>query len=287
MSRLSDKLQEANLTPQQKKIGDYVFRNQARVANMSSQELAKEIGVSDASVIRFSRAIGYKGFSDLKDDIYNALIREKSYSVRHMQLSDRYDVMAGHSSMDYLSQDFLETMNYNITRTFQQNSEKSYEKLADMILEADRKYVSGLRGCIGVSHHFTRLMKFTVRGVIYLAGENDAAENLGILQDIRPSDIFILFAFARYYKTDMMLVKIAKEHGAKICVITDSLMAPMTSYADITFLAETSHISFFNSAIGAEMIAEYIVTLVSRKNSKEYKERAKERDIMTEDLRLR
>lgn len=29
-------------------------------------DVAREIGVSDASIIRFSRAIGYKGFTDLK-----------------------------------------------------------------------------------------------------------------------------------------------------------------------------------------------------------------------------
>ena len=29
-------------------------------------DIAKEIGVSDASIIRFARAIGYEGFTDLK-----------------------------------------------------------------------------------------------------------------------------------------------------------------------------------------------------------------------------
>lgn len=41
---------------------------------MSSMDVAKEIGVSDASIIRFARAIGYLGFTDLKNDIYNSLI---------------------------------------------------------------------------------------------------------------------------------------------------------------------------------------------------------------------
>ena len=43
----------------------------------NGMDVAKEIGVSDASIIRFARAIGYLGFTDLKNDIYNSLIGSK------------------------------------------------------------------------------------------------------------------------------------------------------------------------------------------------------------------
>lgn len=285
MNQLSERLKQAELTPQQRKIADYFYKNHERIGNMSSMDVAREIGVSDASIIRFSRAIGYSGFADLKNDIYNSLIGETSASVRNMQLSERFDVLSGKYGEEDMPGTFLEMMNYNITRTFRQNSGESYEKLADMIIEARRKYVAGLRGCMGVSSHFTRLLGFSVKEVMLLPG-NSETEVLGALQDIGQEDIFILFSFARYYKIDMLLVEMARAHGAKICVITDSLMAPMVKYADISFLVETSHMSFFNSAIGVDMIAEYIVTLVCRKNGDEYRRRAKERDIMTEGFRL-
>lgn len=90
MNRLSDRLKGAKLTPQQRRIADYFFKNQERIGNMSSMDVAKEIGVSDASIIRLRRAIGYLGFTDLKNDIYNSLIGETSASVRNMQLSERF-----------------------------------------------------------------------------------------------------------------------------------------------------------------------------------------------------
>lgn len=285
MNILSERLKDAKLTPQQRRIADYFFRNQERIGNMSSMDVAKEIGVSDASIIRFSRAIGYSGFSELKKDIYNSLIGETSASVRNMQLSDRFDVLSGKYQNKDISESFVEIMNYNITRTFQQNPSESYEKLTDLIIASRRKYIAGLRGCMGVSSHFSRLLGFAIHGVMPLSC-NSETEVLGALQDIGSEDIFILFSFARYYRIDILLVEMARAHGAKICVITDSLMAPMVKYADISLLAETSHMSFFNSAIGIDMIAEYIVTLVCRKNEDEYKRRAKERDVMTEEFRL-
>ena len=43
---------------------------------MSSLAVAREVGVSDASIIRFSRAIGYKGFADLKNDLHSNLTQD-------------------------------------------------------------------------------------------------------------------------------------------------------------------------------------------------------------------
>ena len=62
-----------------------------------------------------------------------------------MQLSERFDVLTGRYQEDDISGAFVEMMNYNITRTFQQNSLESYETLADMIIRSRRKYVAGLR----------------------------------------------------------------------------------------------------------------------------------------------
>lgn len=92
---LSERIKESDLTLQQRKIADYFLKNQERIGNMSSLDVAREIGVSDASIIRFSRAIGYEGFTDLKNDIYNSLAEEAGTSVRNMQLSDRFDVLSG------------------------------------------------------------------------------------------------------------------------------------------------------------------------------------------------
>lgn len=110
---------------------------------MSSMDVAREIGVSDASIIRFSRAIGYKGFTDLKM-ISITLWQEKlqSAAVRNMQLSDRFDVLSVRKFNDQNIPDtFVELMNYNITKTFHQNPVESYDALTDMILMSKRKYI--------------------------------------------------------------------------------------------------------------------------------------------------
>ena len=72
------RIQQARLTHGQLKIADYFLKHQNRICTMSSLAVAREVGVSDASIIRFSRAIGYKGFADLKNDLHSNLTQELS-----------------------------------------------------------------------------------------------------------------------------------------------------------------------------------------------------------------
>ena len=55
--KLIRSIQNADLTRQQQKIADYFVKNQNRVCTMSLIKVAREIGVSDASVVRFARAV--------------------------------------------------------------------------------------------------------------------------------------------------------------------------------------------------------------------------------------
>ena len=54
------------LTETEKKIGSFVLENYETVLQCNVSELATHSGVSDASVVRFCRSIGYRGFQDFK-----------------------------------------------------------------------------------------------------------------------------------------------------------------------------------------------------------------------------
>ena len=69
---LEKRIQQAQLTKCQHRIADYFLKNRNRICRMTSLAIAQEVGVSDASVIRFSRAVGYTGFADLRESLYRS-----------------------------------------------------------------------------------------------------------------------------------------------------------------------------------------------------------------------
>lgn len=52
--------------PSEKKIANYILNNPKEAMELSVTEMAKKSGTSEASVIRFCRTLGLKGYQDLK-----------------------------------------------------------------------------------------------------------------------------------------------------------------------------------------------------------------------------
>ena len=59
----------SNFTTVEKKIADYIFEVGEKMLEKSAQEVASEIGSSSAALVRFSRKLGYDGFSQLKQKL--------------------------------------------------------------------------------------------------------------------------------------------------------------------------------------------------------------------------
>ena len=62
MKELRTMINNTSLTKTQKMIAKYVLDNFADACFMTSTEIAMKLGVSESSVIRFSRSLGYDGF---------------------------------------------------------------------------------------------------------------------------------------------------------------------------------------------------------------------------------
>lgn len=282
MNVLEEKINGVQLTKTQKKIADYFLKNQERIGNLASLEVAKEIGVSDASIIRFSRTIGYDGYADLKKDIYNNLAFKATENIGRLNLTERFDVANRKFSQENLKDSFVELMGYNVRKSLLSNKQEDYEAAVNLIHTAQKRVVIGFHGCKGIALQFSRLLGIIESNVSLLtSSEPDCYSQL---QDVQEQDIVVLFSFARYYQADEDFIQYARNRKASIILITDSVISPYMKYADVAFIAATDHMSFFNSIVGAGCISEYLLTLLTRVSGK--LERFDERDALTEKLRI-
>lgn len=181
---IAERVKRVTLTKAQQKIADYFIRNPERVGICSSMEVAKEIGVSDASITRFARAIGYEGFTDLKNDIYNNLAKQATGGMNSLSLSERFDVNRAQFDGYSSKSDYLRLLQFNLERTFQQNSDDQFNNVIAMLLEAEHRYVIGFRGCLGVANQCAWLMRLVLDHVISITDEGTGS--IGTLQDIGP-----------------------------------------------------------------------------------------------------
>ena len=282
---LEKRIQNASLTRGQHRIADYFLKNQRRICNMTSLSIAREIGVSDASVIRFSRAIGYDGFAELKESLYSHLTQElTSINVGNFAPDERLHFQNNEfKSLDF-SSEFLKLMNHNIEQSICQNSSYLYDRAIDIIVKSSRKIIIGIRGSRGCAMQFSRLLGFLLDRVELLAtGEGD---ELSSLRGVSKEDVILTISYARYYRTDAELAELIRKTGASIIVLTDSTKSPLAQVADLLFLVETKHLGFSNSTQGTSCLLEYLLTLLCWKYPEECQERLKEREQIVASLLL-
>jgi len=274
---IADRVKMTTLTKSQQKIAEYLIRNAEHVGALTSLDIAREIGVSDASVIRFARAIGFEGYADLKEQVYRRLVENAygslSLSERLFQNAEKY---GGGSA------GFMELMERNLESLFRNNSLESYEDIAGKLVQAEHRYVVGMRGCRGVAAQFGRLLSYILPQVhTLLHGDID---EINSLQDIGEKDILLMFVFSRFYKIDQSFAELAKRRGAAICLVTNTVTGPLAPMADTILRLNTDNMSFFHSTLAVDAAGEYILKLVG--DRVDFHERIEETDRITETERI-
>ena len=67
MDNLISKIQSMNLTKTEKVIADYILDNINNIGLSTVTDISLKLGVSDTSIIRFIRLLGFAGFADFKN----------------------------------------------------------------------------------------------------------------------------------------------------------------------------------------------------------------------------
>lgn len=276
---LAERIKNTELTKKQRIIGDYFIKNQERIGNLSALDIANEIGVSDASIIRFSKAIGFEGYADLKNKIYDMLVENSSNKI---PLTERMRINYEKLKDGDVTEQFIQKIQDNISDVFSHNSLEDFETIANAMVNGKRRYVIGLRGCKGTAIGFGRLLSFMMPNVTEII--DSECTSISLIQDLEEGDVVLMFVFSRFYKIDLEYLKYAKKNGAQIYLVINDVASILSSYADDILIVPTDSMNFCHSTTALNVITEYLLTLISRKC--EFKERIDTRDQITEDQRL-
>lgn len=264
MKELRETIRNANLTKTQKMIAKYILDHSADACFMTSTEIALKLGVSESSVIRFSRSLGYSGFMDFqkalrKDYQDKVLSISSSITVPSQRIAKRAKL---NDNAEYLKR-HLKNSAKNLESIFVNNTIQTFEEAADTIIGSKHKYIVCSRGnsCLGA--YFLLYLKHMVPNV-----EMTNATPISPIDhicNISKDDCLIIFSFPRYSSMDKLTAKMAQEAGAKIIVITDKPSALLSEYASVLLTAPVNSNNFFNSMVAPQFVAEALLDTISHK----------------------
>jgi DNA-binding MurR/RpiR family transcriptional regulator len=99
---IEERIKNASLTKTERLIAEYILHNYSTVGFMTSTDIAATLGVSDSSIIRLSRSLGYSGFNDLKTEI-KSIMSEQLKSGNEFEYSYLTPIDRFKSNFDNLS----------------------------------------------------------------------------------------------------------------------------------------------------------------------------------------
>lgn len=223
-----------SMTVIQRKIADYAMKNYAGLLFMTLEDIAAAVGSSPTSVIRFTRMLGFSGYSEFLQELRKESLQKASVPMRlHKNLSRQ----KGSS----LLKDNLNNTIQNLNITANQLSGGCLINAAQLIRNANRVFVFGTCSMTSVAHYLVSSLKMTHDNVYQLNGVGCVyAEEFLSLQE---GDTAILFLFPRYEFLLVKLLPLLREKQVKIIVFTAPVYDTIADMADVFIPCQLSGFS--------------------------------------------
>lgn len=243
-----------NFTKLEKKLCEYLLNDPQSIIHSTITELSEKSGVSDTTIVRFSRKFGFKGFHDFK----LALAQEVSQNDK-----DEDNVILGPIEKD----DSIETIAkkfyaINIKVLEQTMSLMNYDeiyKCAKMIGKAKKIHFVGI-GHSGITAQEAKykFMRIGINCDVYTDGHT-----MIMMSSIMDrGDLVFAISHSGNTKELVNSIKIAKEAGAKVVAVTHSLNSKITEYADSVVSYVSTESIFQTGAVSTKIAQFFVIDLI-------------------------
>ncbi len=244
-----------DLTPTQRKVLDFILKHPADAVFYTATELAVKLQVSDTSIVRLAQALGYKGYPHLKRKL-REFVKPKITTVERLGETVRRVESTG----DILGSVMVRDLN-NLKSTLEETDPAVFSTVVNEMDAARRIFVIALRSthCLGV--FMTSALKFLGRDVVLLTpGIGEMADQM---RDLGEKDLVIGFAFPRYTRVTVEVLKEARERGARVVVVTDGELSPLNQFAHHSLTAAYELDSYVESFTAALSLVNALVTALA------------------------
>ncbi len=239
------------LTDVDKKIADYINENKKIVSKLSVSELSEKVNVSTASIVRFSRKIGYEGFTELKLELAkDVILEEKQYS--YIDKSKDVSVKNTVEKIAIKNSDI-------INQTVLLNSEEVIKKIVDLIDESKNIYIFGVGGSAIVSLDMQlKLLRINKNAFASL----DSHTQLTVSSNLTDSDLVIAISYSGNTREVIKCIENAKLNGSKCVSITKYGVSSISKLSDFNLYVPNVEKNLKEGAISSRIAMLTLIDII-------------------------
>lgn len=212
------------LTGAEKKTADFIMENRERSQYLSIAELADCSGVAEATVSRFCRRLGYKGFNAFKLAIANAAVLhtpDAGVLSGPVEASDTIQAMC---------QKLYAADQAAMLQTLELIDPDTIRQAADMLHAAGRVICMGQGGSMLLAQDANHLFS-TVSGKFSAVA--DSHLQIMAVVNMQPGDAILFFSYSGATKDILDTMQAARRRGVRLLLVTRFPKSPGAELADI------------------------------------------------------
>lgn len=240
------------MTPVERIIEEYIVENKEEIPRLSVNGLATKSHTSDASVLRFCKTLGYRGYRDFIVAVSTAL------GSADKEESAYTDIQPG---------DDLQTIISNVSRNNSRSIEdtlrildrEAVQRSVDLLRKAERIdfYGVGASGlvCMDAQQKFSRIGKICF-------AYTDGHSQLTAASLLRKGDVAVLISNSGDTLDILNTLEVAKRSGATIVAVTRYVKSELASQADLLLNFSTPEITIRSGAMGSRIAMLTIIDIL-------------------------
>ncbi|MET0599115.1 MAG: MurR/RpiR family transcriptional regulator [Mesorhizobium sp.] len=245
-------------------VAAYALENPDEVAFGTVASIAGNAEVQPSALVRFSRALGYQGFSDLQE-VFRSRLRERvlNYDERLAQMRDHG---LASSRTGLMLDGFLTAGERSLAELRDKVDQDALERAVGILASAETIYLIGLRRSFPVTSYMSYAMgKLGIRNILVDAIAGLGAEQTGF---IGRRDAVLATSFTPYASETVSLTAAARARGARIVSVTDSVFSPIASSADVLLEIAEANFEGFRSMAATLALAMTLTVAVAGRRGK-------------------
>jgi len=201
------------------------------------ETIKKNVAVGDATIVRFSRKLGFSGFNDLKIDLAKNELAENNVDSSH----DYYDDIADH-------------LITTIKDTASLIDPDDLNTAIQMITNCHKLYIFGVGHSGEIGKDFSKML---LRVGLIVQAETDPHFQAQMAAMMSENDLVIGISLSGETKDTYDSLQLAQASGAKVISITNNSLSSIAQISDITL--RTSIEEFLNGGSLAGQLSQLYV----------------------------
>ena len=241
-------------TPGERKIANFIINSPEQLKELSSQQMAEVLGVSQSAIVKFAQKLGLRGFTKFK----MALVEEwgQQVSENKQKSSHLHNNISSEDPLPDVAEKLLSEKLNALRKTTDNLDIVQLKTVLELIQNAERIHIAAIGGSALVAKDLAwKLMKIG----FHIVSEYDSHVQLTIAQTLSAQDVLIAISFSGQRKEVLLAAEIAKKKGATVVAITSLQESALRKLADYTLETISDEPRWRSSSISSRS-AQFCVT---------------------------